>query len=300
MKYLSANEFFKSRYGTKVYRLSLSSGCTCPNRDGTIGYGGCTFCSEGGSGDFAAHGQDIDEQIEEAKKWVDAKFSRKTAPEDRRYLAYFQSYTNTYGDVGRLTELYTHVLERPEIVGISIGTRPDCLGDDVMEMLEKLQKMKDVYVELGLQTSNDRTAERIHRGYPTAVFDEACRKLKDIGVNVIVHVILGLQGETEEDMLATVDHVVGLSPRPDGIKLQLLHVLKGTQLAEEYKTNPFHMFTLEEYCQIVGKCLQHLPDDMVVHRLTGDGPKKLLIAPMWSADKKRVLNTLNHYLANLV
>lgn len=295
MNYLSFNDAMRARFGTKVYRLSLQSGCTCPNRDGTIGTGGCTFCSEGGSGDFAAPLLPIGEQIEEARKRVDAKISPSIAPEDRRYIAYFQSYTNTYGDPERLRRVYSEALQHPQIVALDLGTRPDCLPPEMIAMLRRLREEygKPVWIELGLQTIHEKTAERIRRGYKLEVFEDAYRRLKADGFEVIVHVILGLPGESREDMLETVRYLSLLTPALDGIKLQLLHILKGTELAREYEADPFPLFTLDSYCDLVVDCLKLLPPQTVVHRLTGDGPKRLLIEPQWSADKKRVLNTLS-------
>ena len=295
MNYLSFNDAMRARFGTKVYRLSLQSGCTCPNRDGTIGTGGCTFCSEGGSGDFAAPLLPIGEQIEEARKRVDAKISASIAPQDRRYIAYFQSYTNTYGAPERLRRVYSEALQHPQIVALDLGTRPDCLPPEMIAMLRDLRTEYDkpVWIELGLQTIHEKTAGRINRGYKLEVFEDAYRRLKDEGFEVIVHVILGLPGEAREDMLETVRYLSLLTPVLDGVKLQLLHILKGTELAREYEADPFPLFTLDSYCDLVVDCLRLLPPETVVHRLTGDGPKRLLIAPQWSADKKRVLNTLN-------
>ena len=295
MNYLSFNDAMRARFGTKVYRLSLQSGCTCPNRDGTIGTGGCTFCSEGGSGDFAAPLLPIGEQIEEARKRVDAKISASIAPQDRRYIAYFQSYTNTYGDPERLRRIYSEALQHPQIVALDLGTRPDCLPPEMIAMLRDLRTEYDkpVWIELGLQTIHEKTAGRINRGYKLEVFEDAYRRLKDEGFEVIVHVILGLPGEAREDMLETVRYLSLLTPALDGIKLQLLHILKGTELAREYGADPFPLFTLDSYCDLVVDCLRLLPPETVVHRLTGDGPKRLLIEPQWSADKKHVLNTLN-------
>ena len=295
MNYLSFNDAMRARFGTKVYRLSLQSGCTCPNRDGTIGTGGCTFCSEGGSGDFAAPLLPIGEQIEEARKRVDAKISASIAPQDRRYIAYFQSYTNTYGDPERLRRVYSEALQHPQIVALDLGTRPDCLPPEMIAMLRDLRSEYDkpVWIELGLQTIHEKTAGRINRGYKLEVFEDAYRRLKDEGSEVIVHVILGLPGEAREDMLETVRYLSLLTPALDGIKLQLLHILKGTELAREYEADPFPLFTLDSYCDLVVDCLKLLPPQTVVHRLTGDGPKRLLIEPQWSADKKRVLNTLS-------
>jgi radical SAM protein (TIGR01212 family) len=287
------SEELKTRFGQKIYKLSLSAGCTCPNRDGTIGRGGCTFCSEGGSGDFASAFRPVDEQISEARKRVDAKISAKIPPEDRRYIAYFQSFTNTYGDTERLRKIFTSAIEREEIVALSVGTRPDCLEQEKVDMLAGLNRIKPVWVELGLQTVHQSTADRIHRGYTLDVFADAYRRLKEAGLEVIVHVILGLPGEDREAMLATVRYLSGLRPEPDGIKLQLLHILKGTALAEEYEREPFPLFTPEDYCETVVECLKLLPKQTIVHRITGDGPRKLLVAPLWSTDKKRILNMLN-------
>ena len=342
----------KKTYGQKIYKLSLQSGCnTCPNRDGTKGTGGCTFCSEGGSGDFAAplsncgdtHNDrttavsqadttfqtgasahsiinsigtsahsiinsigtsahstitSIDDQIEYARKLVDAKISSKIKPEDRRYIAYFQSFTNTYGDFDTLKALYTDTINRPEIVILSIGTRPDCISEEMLSFLAELNKIKPVWIELGLQTIHEKTAERINRCYTLDVFEETYHRLKAAGLTVITHVILGLPGETHEDMYETVRYLVKLEPQLDGIKLQLLHILKGTRLYDEYLEKPFHIMSLEEYTEVLMNCISLLPEEIVIHRLTGDGPKKLLVEPQWSADKKRVLNTINKALLN--
>ena len=296
MKIRRISEELKQKYGQKIYKLSLSAGCTCPNRDGTLGYGGCTFCSEGGSGDFAAHPASSREQIAEARKRIDPKLPASLAMEDRRFIAYFQSFTNTYGNTARLEPIFSEAASQPEIVGLSIGTRPDCLEEDKISMLKRLNERKPVWIELGLQTIHEVTAQRIHRGYSLPVFEDAYYRLKQAGIPVIVHVILGLPGETEEMMLQTIRYLASLDPHPDGVKLQLLHILKGTRLADEYLACPFPLLEMEEYCRLVVKCLKILPEDIVIHRLTGDGPKKLLLAPLWSADKKRVLNTLNRFI----
>ena len=295
MHYLTFNDAMRARFGTKVYRLSLQSGCTCPNRDGTLGTGGCTFCSEGGSGDFAAPLLPISDQIAEAKQLVDTKIPSSIKLNDRRYIAYFQSYTNTYGDPRHLRSLYSEALAHPQIVALDLGTRPDCLSPEMLAMLRelRLEYGKPIWIELGLQTIHEKTAERIHRGYKLEVFEDAYRRLKADGFEVIVHVILGLPGETREEILETVQYLSSLTPTLDGIKLQLLHILKGTELAREYEADPFPLFTLDSYCDLVVDCLKLLPPQTVVHRLTGDGPKRLLIEPQWSADKKRVLNTLS-------
>ncbi len=284
------SDYLKTRFGEKVYRLSLSSGCTCPNRDGKIGYGGCSFCSEGGSGEFASILAPIDEQIEEAKKRIVEK------TDAHKFIAYFQSYTNTYGDVSRLRALYTEAISRDEIVALSLGTRPDCLDDEVMDMLLELQKIKPVWIELGLQTINERTASAIHRGYDLSVFEDAYRRLRENGFEVIVHVIFNLPGESREDMLDTIRYLADLKPGLDGIKLQMLQVLEGTELADMYAEDPFPLMDLEAYADLVAESIRILPEDTVIHRMTGDGPRKLLIAPIWSLDKKRVLNTINHKL----
>ena len=281
------SEVLLQQYGEKVYKLSLSSGCTCPNRDGTLGVGGCTFCSEGGSGDFAAACAPIDKQLEEAK----ARIRQKT--DARRFIAYFQSYTNTYGDLDRLEALYTETLRHEEIEILSLGTRPDCLGDDVLAMLERLNAMKPVWIELGLQTIHERTAKAVHRGYDLSAFEEGYHALKALGLTVIVHVIFSLPGETKEDMLDTVRYLASLDPPPDGVKLQMLHVLRGTQLGADYEKAPFPLLTMEEYAELVAQSVRILPEKTVIHRLTGDAPGKLLIAPEWTRNKKRVLNAVN-------
>ena len=281
------SEVLLQQYGEKVYKLSLSSGCTCPNRDGTLGFGGCTFCSEGGSGDFAAEHAPIDRQLAEAK----ARIRQKT--DAKRFIAYFQSYTNTYGDLGRLEALYTETLRHDEIEILSLGTRPDCLGEDVLTMLERLNAIKPVWIELGLQTIHERTAKAVHRGYDLAAFEAGYRALKALGLTVIVHVIFSLPGETKEDMLSTVRYLASLDPPPDGVKLQMLHVLRGTQLGAEYEREPFPLLTMEEYAELVAQSVRLLPENTVIHRLTGDAPGKLLIAPEWTRNKKRVLNAVN-------
>ena len=306
MRQKMLSEMLKERFGTKVYKLSMTSGCTCPNRDGRSGYGGCTFCSVGGSGEFAAPFLSPEEQIRAARQRVDAKFPARIPLSDRKYIAYFQAFTNTYArtseELERLRRLYAETLQRPEIAALSIGTRPDCLPPEILGMLRELravQPQKPVWVELGLQTVHEKTAERIHRGYPLQVFERAVRDLKEIGIEVIVHVILGLPGESREEMIETVRYLGQMEPAVDGIKLQQLQILRGTQMAAEFQKDPFPVMTLEEYCSLVRDCLQALPEDIVIHRLTGDGPKSLLIAPLWSGDKKRVLNTMRKAIADL-
>ncbi len=285
VRYIS--DVLKEQYGEKIYRLALQSGCTCPNRDGTLGLGGCSFCSEGGSGEFAAAPAPVAEQIEKAKELVSAKTSGS------RFIAYFQSYTNTYGDLERLRKLYYETVLRDDIVILSLGTRPDCVGDDVIAMLKDLNRIKPVWVELGLQTANDVTARRINRCYDRSVFEDAHQRLKEAGLTVIVHLIFGLPGEDEETMLDSVRYLADLTPCLDGVKLQLLQILRGTKIAEEFADNPWHVMTLEEYANLLVKALRLLPEETIVHRITGDGPKKLLIEPQWCADKKHVMNTLH-------
>lgn len=287
--YRSLNSYLKEKFGEKVYKLSLSCSNTCPNRDGTCGVGGCIFCAEG-SGAFAAdYNLPIDEQIEKAKKLI------RTKTDCNKFIAYFQSFTSTYGNLARIEDCLLSAANRPEIVALSVGTRPDCLSDEVMAMLKRVQKLKPVTVELGLQTIHESTAEFINRGYPLSVFNEALKRLKANCFEVVVHIILGLPRETEEMILQTVDYVAKSSA--DGIKLQLLHVLEGTPLAKLYREGTFQTFTLDEYIRLLKKCVALLPPSMVVHRLTGDGDKKRLIAPMWSADKKRVLGEISRHLA---
>jgi hypothetical protein len=284
--FYSANEYLRERFGSKVYRLSLDGGMTCPNRDGTLGTGGCIFCLEGSSHFSESIRNDISSQIENARKRVEGKAGRNA-----RYMAYFQSYTNTYAPVSRLRSLFIPVAERDDILAISIATRPDCLPDGVLELLNELSQIKPVFVELGLQTSNEHTAGYIRRCYKNDVYLKAVRDLKSIGINVITHMILGLPGEDRENMVDTARFISDAGS--DGIKFQLLHVLRGTDLAEEYEKGLFRTMSLEGYASALEDCIRAIRPGMVVHRITGDGPKKYLIAPLWSADKKSVLNYLN-------
>ena len=293
MRYRSLSDAMKERFGTKVYRLALTTGATCPNRDGTLGYGGCIFCSEGGSGEFAAPLLPVKEQIRQAKKRGSAKFSPSIPEEERKYIAYFQSFTNTYGDEDALLSMFREAAAEPGICAVAIGTRPDCLSEKMISGLSELNKEVPVWVELGLQTIHEDTARFIRRGYALPVFEDAAHRLKAAGLEVIVHIILGLPGETRERMLETVRYVGDFVPRLDGIKISLLYVLRGTDLADLYAAGQVPEMTLEEYAALIVDCLRILPEDMTVHRLTGDGPKKLLLSPLWSGDKKRVLNTLN-------
>ena len=290
MEYYSFNQYLRDTFGTKVYKIALDGGFTCPNRDGTLGTRGCIFCSGRGSGEFAQPSElSITEQLEQGKQRVAAKIN-----ESGKYIAYFQAFTNTYAPVEHLRKLYMEALEMPDVAAVSIATRPDCLPEEVLDLLEELNHIKPVWVELGLQTIHERTADYIRRGYPLTVYDQAVQALRVREIEVITHVILGLPGETEQDMLATVDYV-GKSG-VQGIKLQLLHVIEGTDLAEEYRQGVFSCMTLEEYVDLVCRAIALLPENMVIHRMTGDGDKKTLIAPLWSADKKRVLNALNKRL----
>ena len=292
MQIVTVSDILKRRYGTKVLKLSLSSGCSCPNRDGTVGLGGCSFCSEGGSGEFAAPFLSVKEQIRCAKALTDKKFPASMPVSGRKYIAYFQSFSNTYGSVERLEPLYREVLGLPEIVILSVATRPDCLPDEMIDMIVRLDRIKPVWVELGLQTANEKTASSFGRGYTLDVFEEAYRKLTGAGITVIVHVILGLPGESREDMLNTVRYLSELHPALPGIKLQLLQILKGTRMETEYLRKPFPLMTMDAYTSLVVDCLKILPEGTVIHRMTGDPPRKLLTAPGWSTDKKQVLNML--------
>lgn len=290
MEYLSFNKYLKDKFGQKVYKISLDGGFTCPNRDGKTGTRGCIFCSKGGSGDFAESREvSITEQIENGKKRVEKKIK------SGKYIAYFQAFTNTYAPVEMLRQKYEEAINHPDIVALSIATRPDCLGDDVLRLLDEMNKIKPVFVELGLQTIHQKSAKYIRRGYDLSVYDKAVRDLKKIGVNVVVHVILGLPNESENDMLETVKYVC--ESGANGIKLQLLHVIDGTDLAKDYEKGLFKTLEFDEYVNLIVKCVKIIPKDIVIHRLTGDGAKKDLIAPLWSADKKRVLNAINKALS---
>ena len=284
--YHSLDFHLKEMFGRKVYKLALDGGMTCPNRDGSVGRGGCIFCSQGGSGDFAAQKQlSLREQADLAKKLVEKK-----AGPDALYIAYFQSYTNTYAPLPYLEALFTEAVSLPEVCALSIGTRPDCLPDETVVLLSRLNQEKPVWVELGLQTIHESTARFIRRGYGLPVFEDAFRRLRAAGLTVIVHVILGLPGETREDMLETIRYLAGL--KIDGIKLQLLHVLKGTDLDRLYRQGAFQVLELSQYLELVGDCLKLLPPETVIHRLTGDGPRSLLTAPLWSGNKRLVLNSM--------
>lgn len=288
-RYYSLNDYLQNTFGEKVYKLSLELGLTCPNRDGTLDTRGCSFCLAGSS-HFAAAGGDIHEKIEKAKALVADKTKAQ------RFIAYFGSFTNTYAPVEYLRSVFTRVVERPDIAALSVATRPDCLGQDVLELLQELNRKKPVWVELGLQTANEKTAEHIRRCYKNQVYVQAVKELRSRGIEVITHMILGLPGETVADALATVD--LAVEAGTTGVKLQLLHVLQDTDLYEEYIQGQFQTLTLDAYLDWLFACIERLPRQIVIHRITGDAPKAHLIAPQWSADKKTVLNTINRELQN--
>ena len=284
--YRSLNEYYRSIFGRKAAKISLDGGFTCPNRDGTCGTRGCLFCSAGGSGDFAENAAlSITEQIEKGKAQTAGKWKNPA------YIAYFQAFTNTYAPVEELRQKYEEALACPEIEGLSIATRADCLPADVLALLAELNKKTNLWVELGLQTADTRSAAFIRRGYPLSTFTDALSRLRARRLDTIVHVILGLPGENREKMLETVRYLAKQDIQ--GIKLQLLHILKGTDLADVYQTDPFHVFSIEEYIDLVIDCITLLPPRITIHRMTGDGPKNLLIAPLWSGNKRLVLNQLH-------
>lgn len=287
-RYYSLDYYLKQTYGEKLYKIALDGGMTCPNRDGTLGARGCIFCSAGGSGDFAGDRRtSITEQIEAGKAQSIRKHNGSS------YIAYFQAYTNTYAPVSYLRSVFTKAINHPDIRILSIATRPDCLNDDVLALLAELNKKKPVWVELGLQTIHEETAQFIRRGYKLPVFEDALRKLRKIGITVIVHTILCLPGESREMMLDTIRYLN--TQDIQGIKLQLLHILKHTDLADYYEKHPFHLPSREEYYELLGMCICNLRPDIVIHRLTGDGPRKLLVAPLWTGNKRQVLNGMQRY-----
>ena len=287
-RYYSLDYYLKQTYGEKLYKIALDGGMTCPNRDGTLGARGCIFCSAGGSGDFAGDRRtSITEQIEAGKAQSIRKHNGSS------YIAYFQAYTNTYAPVSYLRSVFTEAINHPDIRILSIATRPDCLNDDVLALLAELNKKKPVWVELGLQTIHEETAQFIRRGYKLPVFEDALRKLRKIGITVIVHTILCLPEESREMMLDTICYLN--TQDIQGIKLQLLHILKHTDLADYYEKHPFHLPSREEYYELLGMCICSLRPDIVIHRLTGDGPKQLLVAPLWTGNKRQVLNGMQRY-----
>lgn len=293
-KMITTKDFCLKEYGAKLYKISFDAGFSCPNRDGRLGNRGCIFCSEGGSGDFAV--RISEEELNDSNK-LDMKIAlAKSKVADKykgdRYIAYFQAYTNTYADVDYLKKIYLPVILREDISVLSIATRPDCLSEEVYGLLDELNKIKPVWVELGLQTTKEESVKFIRRGYDTFVYDLAVKKLNQIGIHTITHIILYLPNESKADMLSSVSHAVNAGTK--GIKLQLLQVLKGTDLAKYYKENPFYLPNLNEYVEMIKACVEICPEEMVFHRLTGDAPKSLLIEPRWAADKKKVINALKN------
>ncbi len=279
------NDYLKAAFGCKVYKIALNGGFTCPNRDGTVGTGGCIFCSEGGSGEFAGDPSlSVTEQIEQGKALVASKMR------SGKYIAYFQAYTGTYAPIERLRAIYTEAVSHPDVVALSIATRPDCLPDEVIDLIDELNRIKPVWIELGLQTIHDRSAKYIRRGYELDAYSQAVESLRSRDIEVITHVILGLPFESREDMLATVRYVC--ESGATGIKLQLLHVLRGTDLEKDYLAGRFDVLTEDEYIDILRECISIIPDNVVIHRLTGDGDKRILVAPVWSGNKKHVLNRI--------
>lgn len=289
MHYTALNDYLRAQFGRKVYKLSLQGVSTCPNRDGSVGSRGCIFCSDTGSGEFAACGSDISAQIRDARRRVAEK-----VPPDAGYIAYFQSFTNTYAPVKVLRPLFAAAMVPEDVVAISIATRPDCLSEEVLDLLAELNEHKPVWVELGLQTIHESTARYIRRGYDLSVFNEAVGKLNARGIEVIVHQIIGLPGESEKQIYDTADHIARSGA--DGVKFHLLHVLRGTDLAADYEAGQFKTLSMEDYFRLLCGCIERMPQEMVIHRLTGDGAKRDLISPLWSADKKRVLNALRRYM----
>lgn len=287
--YRSLDYMLRERFGEKVYKVTLNGGMSCPNRDGTLGTRGCIFCSEGGSGDFAADvSLSVTEQIESQIALLSAKRPIQ------KYIAYFQAYTNTYAPVEYLRKIFKEAMSHLGIVALSVGTRPDCLGEEVLDLLEELNRIKPVWIELGLQTIHEKTAQYIRRGYRLSCFDQAVENLRKRNIEVIVHTILGLPGESREEILETMRYLNKKDIQ--GIKLQLLHVLKGTDLAYDYLAGRFHVYEREEYLALLIECLENLDPEIVIHRITGDGPKDLLIAPLWASRKREVLNLLHHQM----
>lgn len=285
MRYNSLNNYLRNKFGKKVYKISIDGGFTCPNRDGKISTGGCIFCSAKGSGDFAtSKSLSITQQIEQGKERVRSK------TKDNSFIAYFQAFTNTYAPIDVLESKFTEAINHKDIVALSVATRPDCVDDNVLKLLEKLNKIKPVWVELGLQTIKESSVDYIRRGYENSVYVDTATKLRNIGIEVITHIILGLPNENKLDMLRSVDFACKYS---DGIKLQLLHILKGTDLLKDYEDSKFNALTMEQYIDILCDAVSIIPKNVVIHRLTGDGDKKILVAPLWSGNKKVVLNTIN-------
>ena len=283
-------DYYRKKYGCKVYKLGIDAGFTCPNRDGTLGTGGCIFCGPDGGSAFAARQGGIACQLAAARQRVAFKGREK-------FIAYFQSFTNTYAPVETLERLYREAIADDDVVGLSVGTRPDCLPEDVIALLARINQEKPVTVELGLQTVHEESIAYIRRGYENDTYYDGVKRLKDAGIEVVTHIILGLPGETAQMMVETTRAAVAAGT--DGVKFHLLHVLQGTDLAQDYLAGKFRCLELPEYARILDSCLAVLPAEMVVHRITGDGAKKDLLAPLWSADKKKVLQYLNTHLQNL-
>lgn len=289
--YRTLSQHYQEKFGCKVYKLSIDGGFSCPNRDGAVGTGGCIFCNETGSGDFAVRCGSISRQLQEAKKWVEKK------NKGGKYMAYFQSFTNTYAPAEVLRKRYLEAIAPEEIVGLAIGTRPDCLGEEVMEVLKQINAIKPVSVELGLQTIHEASIQYIRRGYVNQIYFDAVRRLKEAGIEVVTHIILGLPGESAEMAARTTRAAVEAGT--DGVKFHLLHVLKNTDLEKDYLAGKFQCLTMEEYGDWLCTCMKEVPPTVTVHRITGDGAKRNLVAPLWSADKKRVLNFLNKRLTEI-
>ncbi|AYE34398.1 TIGR01212 family radical SAM protein [Clostridium septicum] len=288
-RYHSLNYYLRNKFGEKVYKISLDGGFTCPNRDGRVGRGGCTFCSASGSGDYAgSRALSINKQFEDRKEMMEKKWK------DGKYIAYFQAYTNTYAPVDILRKKYEEALKQKGVVALSIATRPDCIDDEIADLLEEISKKTYLWVELGLQTINDNTAKNFNRGYDLKIFDESLKKLKDRNIEVVVHTIFGLPGESKEDMLKTVDYVAHSGVQ--GIKFHLLHLMEGTKMVEQYKSGELKLMAQEDYIDTICKAVTIIPEEMVVHRLTGDAPRELLIGPMWSLKKWEVLNAIDKAL----
>lgn len=287
-RYHTLNYFLRNKFGDKVFKISLDAGFTCPNRDGSISTGGCVFCGPRGSGDFAGTSRDLVQQFEEVKEVMSKKWK------DGKYIAYFQAYTNTYADVETLREKYYSVLNLEGVVGIAIATRPDCLSVEILDLLEEISREKYIWVELGLQTIHERTAEIINRGYPLSTYIKAVQELKRRNIEVVTHVILGLPGENKEEMLQTVEFVANTGTQ--GIKLHLLHLVRDTELMHIYEKGQLRIMDMQEYVELVVSCIERIPEDMVIHRITGDGPRETLVEPKWSLKKWEVINSIEHQM----
>lgn len=288
-KFYSLNDFFKDEFKDKVFKVSLDGGFTCPNRDGKVAHGGCIFCSDSGSGEFAGNRKKtITEQIDEQLEFLKDKIK------DKKVIAYFQNFTNTYGDVNYLREIYYEALNHPKVLGLAIGTRPDCIEDDVLDLLKEINEKYFFWIELGLQTIDDKVAKIINRGYPLSTYLKTSKKLSDNNIKFVTHMIVGLPGEERKDILNTAKCIAESGAW--GIKIHSLHIIKGTPLEKLYEDKKFKIFTLDEYVDIVVTILKFLPDKMVVHRVTGDGKKDEVIEPKWSLNKRKVLNEIEKEL----